>query len=337
MRGNAAHVFGGRHARRLLVDGMTALAEAQGVNKTFGVLPVLKDVDFSVTEGSTAAIIGESGCGKTTLGRTLLLLEKPDSGAVRFGDKDLGSLAAGDLRTLRQKMQMVFQDPYSSLNPRMSIGESLADPLIVHGIATWRGAREKVAETLRMVGLDPAVAPRYPHAFSGGQRQRIAIARAVIAGPRLVVADEPLSALDITIQGQILDLFTQLQETLGLTYVFISHDLPTVRHFADTVSVMLGGRIVEQGPPADMFAAPAHPYTKKLLESVPIPDPALERSRLAHEVPMQARAAPSGAASLCPFVARCPHAMRICNEMLPPLQDIAAHRQAACWLNEGLS
>jgi oligopeptide/dipeptide ABC transporter ATP-binding protein len=208
----------------------------------------------------------------------------------------------------------------------------LAEPLVVHGLATWRGAREPVAAILARVGLDPGVARRYPHEFSGGQRQRIAIARAVIGKPALVVADEPLSALDISVQGQILDLFASLQETLGLTYVFISHDLPVVRHIAGEAAVMLGGRIVEQGEPEPMFLSPVHPYTRALLDAVPIPDPRLQRQDHRGAV-----AEPGGDATLpvgCPFVPRCPHAMPICGHEMPALRHVAANWKVACWLHE---
>jgi len=311
---------------------MAALSEASGVSVRYGGVAALTDVDFAVSAGETVAIIGESGCGKSTLGRTLLLLQPPTSGNVRFRGEDLTALPARALRQRRRFMQMMFQDPYASLNARMTIGETLAEPLVVHGLATWRTARPRVAQMLARVGLDPGVTSRYPHEFSGGQRQRIAIARAVIAGPDLVVADEPLSALDITVQGQILDLLAALQAAQTLTYVFISHDLPVVRHIAGRVAVMLGGRIVEQGPPAEVFATPAHPYTQALLAAVPIPDPALARARMATAAALPAATpAPPNA---CPFVPRCPAARPICAESMPPLRDIAAHRSAACWLNE---
>ena len=204
-------------------------------------------------------MIGESGCGKSTLGRALLGLQPVSAGHVTFKGEDLAALSATTLRRRRRSMQMMFQDPQASLNPRMRVGETLAEPLVVHRLATWRTARPAVAEMLERVGLLAAHAQRYPHEFSGGQRQRIAIARAMMAGPELVVADEPLSALDVTLQGQILELLARLQQERALTYVFISHDLPVVRHLAGRVCVMLGGRIVEQGPPAAVFAKPAHP------------------------------------------------------------------------------
>ena len=318
---------------------MTAiLAEAAGVSVRYDrggrVLHALTEVDLAIRRGETFAVIGESGCGKSTLGRVLLLLQAPDEGAVRFDGEDLTTLPARALRRRRRRMQMMFQDPYASLNPRMTIGETLAEPLVVHGMQSWRTARAPVAEMLRLVGLDPGVARRYPHEFSGGQRQRIAIARAVIAKPELVVADEPLSALDISIQGQILDLLASLQETLGLTYVFISHDLPVVRHIADRVAVMYGGRIVEQGEPEAMFARPAHPYTQALLDAVPVPDPVLERRRQHRQARAEPAAAATASAAGCPFVARCPHAMAACAAETPPLRHVAPGWQVACWLHE---
>jgi len=231
-------------------------------------------------------------------------------------------------------MQMIFQDPYASLNPRMTIGETLAEPLVVHGLENWVGAREKVAVALQMVGLEPAMAQRTPHAFSGGQRQRIAIARAVIAGPELVVADEPLSALDITVQGQIIDLFEKLRDAMGLTYVFISHDLPVVRHFAARAAVMLHGRIVEIGDPGVMFASPAHPYTRALLESVPVPDPEFERHKISRAARAPAPMSRAGQGGACPYVARCRHALSLCGEIMPPLKTVSPGWQAACWLLE---
>jgi peptide/nickel transport system ATP-binding protein/oligopeptide transport system ATP-binding protein len=305
-----------------------SLSEAVGLSVAYAGIPALSGIDFSVEARETIAIVGESGCGKSTLGRALLRLEPPAAGTVRFRGEDLAALSAGAMRRRRRSMQMMFQDPYASLNARMTIGETLAEPLVVHGMANWRGARARVADMLARVGLDPAVAGRYPHAFSGGQRQRIAIARALICGPELVVADEPLSALDITVQGQILDLLATLQAGQGFACVFISHDLPVVRGIAGRVAVMLGGRIVEQGPPVEVFARPAHPYTRALRDAVPIPDPA--RARAAR--------APASAATLsapphaCPFVNRCPQAAGICAESMPPLRGVGAGRQAACWM-----
>ncbi len=324
------------------MTGGAPLAELAGISVRYArggrLTHGLIEVDLAVAEGETLAIVGESGCGKSTLGRVLLRLQEPSEGAVRFRGEDLTTLGPRALRRCRRRMQMIFQDPFASLNPRMTIGETLGEPLVVHRLARWRGTRAPVADALRRVGLDPSAARRYPHQFSGGQRQRIAIARAVIAGPELVVADEPLSALDISIQGQILALFEQMRATMGLTYVFVSHDLPVVRQFADRVAVMHGGRIVEEGPPDAVFARPAHPYTRMLVDAVPLPEPALQRARHAAadasasvvDAGEQAAASPVG----CPFRSRCPHAMARCEAAMPPLLAVAPGRRAACWLNE---
>lgn len=290
-------------------------------------------VDLSIRPGEAVALVGESGCGKSTLGRALLRLEPVSEGAVRFAGEDLTALDQPRLRPLRRNMQMVFQDPFSSLNPRMKIGETLAEPLLVHGLATKAEARARVAEMLDIVGLDPAVADRHPHAFSGGQRQRIAIARAVIARPTFVVADEPISALDISVQAQILDLFEDLKERFSLTYLFISHDLAVVRHIADRVAVMYLGRIVEEGPPERVFDNPLHPYTQALLAAVPSPDPVRERSRPA---PVLRGEPPSPASAIvgCRFRGRCAHAMDICATADPALTRIGDDKHAAaCFLH----
>ena len=289
-------------------------------------------VDLAVGAGETVALVGESGCGKSTLGRALLRLEEPTGGVALFDGRDLGALSAEALRRARAAMRMVFQDPFSSLNPRMRVGEALAEPLLVHGLAGAREARERVAAILEVVGLDPAVARRYPHEFSGGQRQRIAIARAAIGAPRFIVADEPLSALDISVQAQILDLFADLKERFALTYLFVSHDLAVVRHVADRVAVMYLGRIVELGGAEDVFARPAHPYTRALLDAVPVPDPVRERSRIVAGLggePPSPAAPPPG----CRFHPRCPQAMARCRTDDPALLPVAPGHAAACWLH----
>jgi oligopeptide/dipeptide ABC transporter ATP-binding protein len=297
------------------------------------VVRAVDGVDLTVMEGQAVALVGESGCGKSTLGRALLRLEDASEGRILFEDQDLTTLSQPVLRPLRRGMQMVFQDPFSSLNPRMKIGETLAEPLLVHGLAKAKEAREKVADILDVVGLDPLVARRYPHEFSGGQRQRIAIARAVITRPKFVVADEPISALDISVQAQILDLFADLKERFSLTYLFISHDLAVVRHIADQVAVMYLGRIVEQGDPEEVFDRPLHPYTQALLNAVPIPDPQKERhrdiARLSGELP-----SPTLKFEGCGFHSRCPYAMDICRKEDPVLlQSSASNHAVACWLH----
>ncbi len=316
---------------------MTALSEAVALKVHYklgraGTVRAVDGVDLRIAAGETMALVGESGCGKSTLGRALLRLEEATDGAVLFAGGNLADLPAEALRRRRADMRMVFQDPFSSLNPRMRVGETLAEPLVVHGLARGREARARVAEMLGVVGLDAAVARRYPHEFSGGQRQRIAIARAVIGNPRFVVADEPLSALDVSVQAQILDLFEALQARLALTYLFVSHDLAVVRHVANRVAVMYLGRIVELGEAEAVFAHPAHPYTQALLDAVPVPDPARERSRgvvaLAGELPSPA-APPAG----CRFHPRCPHVMPVCRTGDPDLLPVAAGQAAACWLH----
>jgi oligopeptide transport system ATP-binding protein len=309
------------------------LAALHDVHVRYSERAALSGIDFAVDAGETVAIIGESGCGKSTLGRALLGLQPVAIGKVTFKGEDLSTLSAARLRSRRRLMQMMFQDPQASLNPRMRIGETLAEPLVVHRLATWRTAKPLVGQMLDQVGLSPSHAKRYPHEFSGGQRQRIAIARAMIAGPELVVADEPLSALDVTLQAQILDLLARLQQERGLTYVFISHDLPVVRHVAGRVFVMLGGHIVEQGPPEAVFAAPAHPYTAALCDAVPIADPQTARARL-----LETRGRPpegQPARDACPFSLRCAHVRPVCSKEMPKLRSIAARRRAACWLYEG--
>src|SRR5205823_2224138 len=237
--------------------------------------------------GETLGLVGESGCGKTTTGRCLLRLLEPSSGRVTFAGREVTGLARRELRSLRREMQIVFQDPYSSLNPRLTIGSMLAEPLEIHGLARGSAARERVAELLTLVGLAPQHARRYPHEFSGGQRQRIGIARALAARPKLLVCDEPVSALDVSIQAQIINLLQELKGRFGLSLVFIAHDLAVVRHVADRIAVMYLGKIVETAPGAALFEAPRHPYTRALLAAVPIPDPAMRRGRvlLSGEVP----------------------------------------------------
>jgi oligopeptide/dipeptide ABC transporter ATP-binding protein len=294
-------------------------------------------IDLSIRSGEAVALVGESGCGKSTLGRALLRLEHVSEGAVRFAGSDLTALSEPILRPMRRNMQMVFQDPFSSLNPRMRIGETLAEPLLVHRLASKAEARARVAEMLDIVGLDPAVAGRHPHAFSGGQRQRIAIARAVITRPKFVVADEPISALDISVQAQILDLFEDLKQRFALTYLFISHDLAVVRHIADRVAVMYLGRIVEEGSPESVFANPLHPYTQALLAAVPSPDPVRERER-ADPVLQGEAPSPTTVITGCGFRSRCVHAMPICAATDPALaKDGSGKHAVACFLHHAQS
>ncbi len=284
-------------------------------------------VSLDIGRGETLGLVGESGCGKSTLGRVLLRLIEADSGAITFAGRDVRALTGGELRRLRAEAQMVFQDPYASLNPRMTIGDALAEPLALHDTVPPPRRPGRVAELLTLVGLRPAQARRYPHEFSGGQRQRIGIARALAANPKLLVCDEPVSALDVSIQAQIINLLQALKRRFGLSLLFIAHDLAVVRHVADRIAVMYLGRIVETAPAARLFAAPRHPYTRALLAAVPIPDPALRRERalLTGEIPSPL-APPSG----CRFHTRCAFAQARCSTDDPALDDDGDGHAAAC-------
>jgi oligopeptide/dipeptide ABC transporter ATP-binding protein len=284
-------------------------------------------VSFDLAAGETLAIVGESGCGKSTLGRCVLRLIEPSAGSVRFDGTDVMALKGGGLRRLRRRMQMIFQDPYASLNPRMTVGAILAEPLALHGVVPRGEMRDRVRALLALVGLPAAHAARYPHEFSGGQRQRIGIARALAVNPRLIVGDEPVSALDVSIQAQIINLLQDLQDRLGLTYIVIAHDLAVVKHMADRVAVMYLGRIVESAPTRALFAEPRHPYTRALLSAIPLPDPAPhERPRLLEgDVPNPANPPPG-----CHLQTRCPHVRPRCRTEAPPLADPGDGHAVAC-------
>ena len=294
-------------------------------------------ISFDVFERETLGLVGESGCGKSTAGRALLQLVKPTSGEVRFQDSTLGSLSASDLRRTRRHMQMIFQDPYASLDPRMPVGRIVAEPLDVHGIGTRAERRARVAELLELVGLSADLAGRYPHQFSGGQRQRIAIARALATTPRFIVADEPLSALDVGVQAQVVNLLDDLKTRFGLTYLFIAHDLAMVRHISDRVAVMYLGRIVELATRDALFGRPLHPYTQALLSAIPIPDPEREARRerivLQGDLP-----SPQNPPAGCRFHTRCPIATERCRNEDPPLRDlvtpVAPHLVACHYADE---
>jgi len=279
-------------------------------------------VTFDVRRGETLGLVGESGCGKTTLGRVVLLLYKPTGGSVIFNGKDLTTMKGGDLRRMRRHMQMIFQDPYASLNPRMTIGSIIAEPIIIHGLAKNRKERqERVQQLMGVVGLNPYYANRYPHEFSGGQRQRIGIARALAVQPDFIVCDEAVSALDVSIQAQIINLLEDLQEQFGLTYLFIAHDLSVVRHISDRVAVMYLGKLMELTDRQELYENPLHPYTKALLSAVPIPDPAIEMRRerviLTGDVPSPLHP-PAG----CVFHTRCPIAIDDCSKAVPEWRNV---------------
>jgi len=294
-----------------------------------GDIKAVDGISFDIHKGETLGLVGESGCGKTTTGRTILQLYRPTAGKVHMEGKDLTTLKGSALRHMRQRMQMIFQDPYASLNPRMTVGNIVGEPLEVHGVARGAEKRERVQELLRLVGLNPYFVNRYPHEFSGGQRQRIGIARALALNPPFIVCDEPVSSVDVSIQAQIVNLLEDLQERFGLTYLFIAHDLSMVRHISDRVAVMYLGKIVELTDRDTLYENPLHPYTQALLSAVPIPDPVVEERRqriiLEGDVPSPANP-PQG----CNFSTRCPLAMDICRCEEPEFKQVEAGHWVAC-------
>ncbi len=289
----------------------------------------VNDVDIEIGAGKTLGLVGESGCGKSTLGRLILRLIEADAGKILFDGQDVRALPRTELRSLRKRMQIIFQDPYASLNPRMTVGEAIAEPLLIHRIADAAGRTKRVDELLETVGMRPEHASRYPHEFSGGQRQRIGIARALALQPKLIVADEPVSSLDVSIQAQILNLLLELQERMGIAFLFISHDLRVVRHLSDEIAVMYLGRIVERAAAEHIYQTPQHPYTEALLSAVPIPDPTSDQERivLSGDVP-----SPVDPPSGCPFHPRCPKAVDVCKVERPELKEVRPQHYSACHL-----
>ncbi|WP_084805228.1 ABC transporter ATP-binding protein [Bradyrhizobium sp. NAS80.1] len=290
-------------------------------------------IDLKIHRGEILGLVGESGCGKSTLARTLLGLIEPSGGVVRFGGDSIGNLPERQMRPYRRRMQIVFQDPYSSLNPRMRIGETIAEAMFIHGHATKSDAAPLVADLLKLVGLDPAMAGRFPHEFSGGQRQRIGIARALAVRPEFIACDEPVSALDVSIQAQIVNLLHDLREKMGLTFLFVSHDLAVVRHISDRVAIMYLGRIVEIAPKERVYDEPLHPYTQALLLAVPVPTRTSQK-RSARKVMQGEVPSPLNPPSGCHFHPRCPHAFAPCALKQPPLREVATGHFVACHLYE---
>jgi oligopeptide transport system ATP-binding protein len=300
------------------------------IQRRVGAVKAVDGITFDIKRGETLGLVGESGCGKSTTGRAILQLYQPTAGDVFFEGENLTALKGEALRRMRRRMQMIFQDPYASLNPRMTVGDIIGEPLVVHNISKGKERRERVQELLRVVGLNPYFVNRYPHEFSGGQRQRIGVARALAVNPDFIVCDEPISALDVSIQAQIINLLEDLQAEFNLTYLFIAHDLSVVRHISDRIAVMYLGKIMELTDRHRLYNEPLHPYTQALLSAVPIPDPVVEETRqriiLEGDVPSPVNP-PVG----CNFNTRCPVVMDICKEQEPEFKDLGNEHWVACW------
>lgn len=299
------------------------------LQRTTGYVKAVDDVSFTLQEGESLGLVGESGCGKSTLGRTVLQLIKPTDGEVVYGDKNLTDMTFREMKPYRKELQMIFQDPYASLNSRKKISNIIMEPLNIHGISSIKEREERMEEILEKVGLNKGFADRYPHEFSGGQRQRIGIARALILNPKLIIADEPVSALDVSIQAQVLNLLQDLQEEFNLTYLFIAHDLSVVKHISTRVGVMYLGRMVELAPKESLYKEPLHPYTQALMSAVPVPNPLVKRERiiLKGDVPN-----PQNPPAGCAFHTRCHACMDICKEERPELKEIQKNHFVACHL-----
>jgi len=307
------------------------IARGMLFSRRIGDIKAVDDVSFDIYRGETLGLVGESGCGKTTAGRTIIRLYRPTAGHVYYEGQDLAQMRASELRHMRRRIQIIFQDPYASLNPRLTVGAIVGEPLEIHRAARGKEMRERVEELLQLVGLNPYFVNRYPHEFSGGQRQRIGVARALALDPDFVVCDEPISALDVSIQAQIVNLLEELQDKLGLTYLFIAHDLSMVRHISDRVAVMYLGKVVELSDRDTLYTNPLHPYTQALLSAVPIPDPVVEEKRqriiLKGDVPSPANPPPG-----CNFNTRCPVAMDVCSEVDPEFIEVEPGHFCACHL-----
>ncbi|MBC7544820.1 MAG: dipeptide ABC transporter ATP-binding protein, partial [Candidatus Sericytochromatia bacterium] len=295
--------------------------------KQVGAVRAVDGLSFKIYKGETLGMVGESGCGKSTTGRVILKLTEPTSGQIIFEGQDITNFTSAQMRPLRREMQIVFQNPYSSLDPRMTIGDTIAEPLRIHKTHAGPGLTRRVRELLDIVGLNPAFAERYPHEFSGGQRQRIGIARALAVNPKFIVADEPVSALDVSIQAQVLNLLDDLQSEFGLTYLFIAHNLSTVRHISDRIAVMYLGTMVELTDRNRLYESPMHPYTQALLSAIPVPDPTVKRQRMLLEgdIPSPENPPPG-----CRFSTRCPHAKPVCSQHVPAFRDVDKDHFVAC-------